>query len=113
MRLASALGGVLAGALVLGGCAKPTGMKDGAAIGTAIGAAAGAVADGGRGAGLGAAAGLLLGGLVGILLGDPDARGPDRDGDGVADVQDNCPDVPNRMQGDRDGDGRGDRCSDD
>lgn len=34
----------------------------------------------------------------------------DRDGDGVADIQDNCPDVPNSDQRDRDGDGQGDRC---
>ena len=113
VRLVSRLGGVLAAAVVIGGCAKPTGMKDGAAIGSAIGAAAGAVADGGRGAGLGAAAGLLLGGIMGMVLTDPEARGPDRDADEVSDAQDNCPDVPNKRQEDSDGDGRGDACSDD
>ncbi|MBI4518127.1 MAG: thrombospondin type 3 repeat-containing protein [Deltaproteobacteria bacterium] len=36
----------------------------------------------------------------------------DRDGDGVADSADNCPDVPNMTQQDTDGDGRGDWCDD-
>jgi len=35
---------------------------------------------------------------------------PDSDGDGVADVADNCPFVPNPDQADRDGDGKGDVC---
>jgi hypothetical protein len=35
----------------------------------------------------------------------------DRDGDGVADAADNCPDVANVNQYDTDGDGSGDRCS--
>lgn len=35
---------------------------------------------------------------------------PDRDGDGVPDVDDNCPDVPNGLQEDSDGDGLGDVC---
>jgi hypothetical protein len=35
---------------------------------------------------------------------------PDRDGDGVPDEVDNCPDVPNPMQEDADGDGAGDAC---
>ena len=34
----------------------------------------------------------------------------DRDGDSVADGQDNCPDVPNSDQSDLDGDGTGDAC---
>jgi hypothetical protein len=34
----------------------------------------------------------------------------DRDGDGVADDDDNCPDVPNADQADSDGDGLGDAC---
>jgi len=34
----------------------------------------------------------------------------DRDDDRVPDVDDNCPDVPNSEQIDRDGDGRGDAC---
>jgi len=36
--------------------------------------------------------------------------GPDADGDGVLDVADNCPLVPNPQQQDLDGDGRGDAC---
>jgi hypothetical protein len=35
---------------------------------------------------------------------------PDRDGDGVCDVEDNCPDTPNAEQTDTDGDGFGDAC---
>ncbi len=35
---------------------------------------------------------------------------PDRDGDGVADAFDNCPDTPNSLQIDLDYDGLGDRC---
>lgn len=35
---------------------------------------------------------------------------PDADGDGVPDVRDNCPDVPNRDQRDIDHDGLGDAC---
>ena len=34
----------------------------------------------------------------------------DRDGDGITDVLDNCPEVPNAEQGDCDADGRGDAC---
>jgi hypothetical protein len=39
-----------------------------------------------------------------------DAAGPDRDGDGVADAMDNCPDLANQTQHDEDGDGDGDVC---
>lgn len=35
---------------------------------------------------------------------------PDKDGDGVFDAIDNCPDVPNKDQSDIDGDGYGDAC---
>jgi len=34
----------------------------------------------------------------------------DRDGDGVCDADDNCPDAPNPLQDDRDADGIGDAC---
>ncbi len=36
--------------------------------------------------------------------------GPDTDGDGVSDADDNCKLVPNPDQRDKDGDGKGDRC---
>jgi hypothetical protein len=90
-------------------CATP-GLKDGAAAGTLAGAAVGAAADGGPGALLGAAIGGLAGALLGVLAADPESKGPDRDGDGVSDIQDNCPNVPNRDQADADGDGIGDAC---
>ena len=38
------------------------------------------------------------------------SAGPDLDGDGVADAEDNCPFDPNPAQQDGDGDGRGDVC---
>lgn len=41
---------------------------------------------------------------------EPSCQG-DRDGDGVIDVDDNCPDHHNPQQADRDGDGTGDACS--
>ncbi|MGB9626551.1 MAG: thrombospondin type 3 repeat-containing protein, partial [Phycisphaerae bacterium] len=37
-------------------------------------------------------------------------RPSDRDGDGVADAGDNCPDIVNADQADADGDGIGDAC---
>jgi hypothetical protein len=97
-------------ALAVAACATP-GQKDGAAIGSAIGGGGGAIVGGGAGAAIGFGGGLLIGAVVGRFLGDPDSRGPDRDGDEVADLQDNCPDVPNGDQQDSDGDGRGDACS--
>lgn len=39
-----------------------------------------------------------------------DMGGPDRDGDGVADGRDNCPEVANADQTDADGDHAGDAC---
>jgi hypothetical protein len=41
---------------------------------------------------------------------EPAAPPPDRDGDGVPDAADNCPDEPNPDQADADGDGVGDAC---
>ena len=38
--------------------------------------------------------------------------GGDRDADGIPDTEDNCPDVYNRYQNDRDGDGVGNKCDD-
>lgn len=44
---------------------------------------------------------------------DGGAGGPDRDGDGVANDVDNCPNRPNADQADIDGDGKGDVCDSD
>jgi hypothetical protein len=41
---------------------------------------------------------------------DPPSPDTDRDGDGVNDADDNCPDVANADQNDSDGDGAGDAC---
>ncbi len=92
-------------------CATP-GLKDGAAIGAGLGTATGSAvsSDHGAGAAVGLAAGAVLGALIGVWLADPEAEGPDRDGDEISDAQDNCPDVPNEDQQDVDGDGRGDAC---
>ncbi len=50
---------------------------------------------------------------VTITGSDPCAgQGGDRDGDGVCDNQDNCPDTANPNQEDSDGDGKGDVCDD-
>lgn len=46
--------------------------------------------------------------VTGIL--SRDEQGVDSDGDGVADLVDNCPGVPNPDQADSDGDGVGDAC---
>ena len=92
-------------------CATP-GLKDGAAIGAGVGAATGAAvsSDSGAGAALGFAVGAFLGGWIGKWIADPEAGGPDRDGDRISDAQDNCPDVSNKDQQDIDGNGRGDAC---
>jgi hypothetical protein len=100
--------------LIIGlvGCATP-GFKDGATIGAGVGTLAGGAAhssERGTGAVVGLLVGAALGALLGVLLADPEAKGPDADGDGVSDLQDNCPSVPNRDQQDADGDGRGDAC---
>jgi hypothetical protein len=42
---------------------------------------------------------------------DPGCPNDDTDGDGVFDIDDNCPDVPNPGQQDTDGDGIGDACT--
>ena len=47
--------------------------------------------------------------ITNLRAGDP-PREADRDGDGVPDVVDNCPDVPNRDQTNSDGDAFGDAC---
>lgn len=57
----------------------------------------------------------MLGALVGgctvdAVLGALVSPSSDRDGDGVSDVDDSCPDVLNADQADRDEDGRGDAC---
>ena len=93
-------------------CTTP-GVVDGAAIGAGVGAAGGAASSSERGqaALVGGLAGLVVGGLIGWWLGDPEGKGPDTDGDRVPDLQDNCPDVPNRGQQDSNGDGRGDACT--
>ncbi|MCA9525356.1 MAG: thrombospondin type 3 repeat-containing protein, partial [Myxococcales bacterium] len=44
--------------------------------------------------------------------GDGDVCDADRDGDGVANGEDNCPDVANADQLDADGDAIGDACDD-
>jgi len=41
---------------------------------------------------------------------DPQCLSYDWDGDGIPDIQDNCPGIPNPDQGDRDGDGKGNVC---
>ena len=66
--------------------------------------------DHGAGAALGFAAGAFLGAWIGKWIADPEAKGPDRDGDRISDAQDNCPDVSNKDQQDIDGNGRGDAC---
>jgi hypothetical protein len=41
---------------------------------------------------------------------DPECLAYDFDGDGIPDINDNCPDIPNPDQSDRDGDGIGNVC---
>ncbi len=52
---------------------------------------------------------VLLVVVLGLTAGCPCLDG-DRDGDGVCDTRDNCPDTPNPSQADADGDGVGDEC---
>jgi len=99
--------------LQVGSACTVPGLKDGAAIGGLLGSLIGALAGSdNRSSSIsgGAAAGIVLGAIVGTLASDRDAAGPDSDGDRISDLQDNCPDTPNRDQQDVDGDGRGDAC---
>lgn len=98
--------------LACSACVTP-GLKEGALAGVAVGAGTGAAvsSDSGTGALVGAGVGGVLGALLGVRIADPEAKGPDGDGDRVSDAQDNCPGVPNKDQQDSDGDGRGDACS--
>ena len=59
---------------------------------------------------LAAVASLILAGCE--ADGGPQPLGQDRDGDGIVDDSDNCPDTPNEDQADGDGDGIGDVCED-
>jgi hypothetical protein len=103
----------LLGATALLACAVP-GVKDGGAIGAASGAVIGAASgDSNRATAalVGATLGGVFGALIGVMVADPEAGGPDSDGDEISDVQDNCPGVSNKEQQDADGDGRGDACT--
>ena len=82
----------------------------GTTTGAVVGGGVGVVSGGAGGAALGAVAGAMAGALIGAAITDRERFGPDGDGDGVADTQDNCPDVANRDQQDIDGDGHGDPC---
>ncbi len=58
-------------------------------------------------------AAVLAGGCIQVFSLDPTTQLEpidDADLDGIADESDNCPDVPNPAQADRDDDGRGDAC---
>ena len=96
-------------AAVLLGCAAP-GAKEGSLLGALAGAGVGSVVGGASGAVVGGAVGAVAGVFIAPVIADPEARGPDRDSDGISDRQDNCPDVANRDQQDSDGDARGDAC---
>ena len=105
------LAGTLLLCWVLVGCAV-AGVRDGAAIGAVLGGATGGASSSnhGAGTGLGILIGAALGALIGPWIADPEARGPDSDGDGISDLQDNCPGLSNSTQQDSDGDGVGDDC---
>lgn len=52
----------------------------------------------------------VFGGIRAFELPDPASVLVDSDGDGVRDALDDCPELPNPVQGDLDADGRGDAC---
>ncbi len=102
-------GGAIVLALTSCSCAT-AGLKEGAVLGTLAGSLAAVAAGSSDRIANSAALGLVLGAALGTCLTDRAAAGPDDDGDGVANTQDNCPNAPNKDQQDVDGNGVGDAC---